>query len=46
MTLEELEGQIQEVISSIPQDFLGKLVDTVLRWLEKLVVNTGAHIEF
>ena len=44
--LEELEGRIREVMSSIPQEFLVKSVDAVHGRLEKLVANDGAHIEF
>ena len=46
MTLEELEGWIQEYIFFIPQEFLVKSVDAVPGELEKLVVNTGANTEF
>ena len=46
MTLEELEGRIREVMSSIPQEFLVKSIDVVPGRLEKLVANAGAHIEF
>ena len=45
-TLDELEGRIREVMSSIPQEFLVKSVDAVLERLEQLVANAGAHIEF
>ena len=44
-TLEELEGQIREVISSIPQELLVKSVDAVPSRLKKLVTNAGNHIE-
>ena len=45
-TLEELEGRIREVMSSISQEFLVKSVDAVPGQLEKLVTNADAHIEF
>ena len=45
-TLEELEGRIREVMTSIPQEFLVKSVDAVPGRLEKLVANAGSHIEF
>ena len=45
-TLEELEGRIREVMSSIPQEFLVKSVDAVPGRLEKPVANAGVHIEF
>ena len=45
-TLDELEGQIREVMSSTPQEFLVKSVDAVPERLEQLVANAGAHIEF
>lgn len=45
-TLEELEERIQEVMSSIPQEFLVKSVDAIPGRLEKLVAKSGAHIEF
>ena len=44
-TLEEKEGQISEIMSSIPQEFLAKSVAAVLSRLEKLVANAGTHIE-
>ena len=44
--LEELEGRICEVMSFVPQEFFVKSVDPDHGWLEKLVANDGAHIEF
>ena len=44
--LEELEGCICEVMSSIPQEFLMKSVYVVPSRLEKLVANVGTHIRF
>ena len=44
--LEELEGRMREVMSSIPQGFLVKSLDAVHGRLEKVVANDGAHIEF
>ena len=44
--LNELEGRIREVMSSIPQEFLVKSVDAVPERLEQLVANAGGHIEF
>ena len=46
MTLEELEGQIWEDMSSILQEFLMKSGDAVPRKFEKLAVNTGIYVEF
>ena len=46
MTLEELDGRIHEVMTSIPQEFLVKSVDAVPGRLERLVENSGAYIEF
>ncbi|CAM1305628.1 Uncharacterised protein r2_g1547 [Pycnogonum litorale] len=45
-TLEELERRIREVISAIPQEFLGRSVDAIPKRLERLEANAGAHIEF
>ena len=45
-TMDELEGRIREVISSIPQTFLVKSVDAVPERLEQLMANVGVHIEF
>ena len=42
--LEELEGRICEVMTSIPQEFLVKSVSAVHGGLEKLVANDGAPI--
>ena len=44
--LEELEGRMHEVMSSIPQEFLVKSFDAVHGRLEKQVANDGASIEF
>ena len=45
-TLEELEGRIQTVIFSVPQEFLVKSVDAVPDGLEMLLANAGGYIEF
>ena len=42
-TLDELEGRIREVMSSILQEFLVKSVDAVPERLEQQVANAGAH---
>lgn len=44
-TLEELE-RIQEVMSSIQQEFLVKSVDVIPGEPEKLVAKFDAHMEF
>ena len=44
--LEELEGRICKVMTSIPQEFLVKSIDVFHGRLEKLVANDGAYIEF
>uniref|UniRef100_A0A0L8HJ76 Uncharacterized protein n=1 Tax=Octopus bimaculoides TaxID=37653 RepID=A0A0L8HJ76_OCTBM len=44
--LEELEGQIREVTSSIFQEILVKSVDAIPGRLKKMVVASGVHIEF
>ena len=44
--LEELEGQIREVMTFILQEFFVKSVDAVPSRLGKLVANDGAYIEF
>ena len=44
--LEELEGRMRKVMSSMPQENLVKSVDAVHGRLEKQVANNGTHIEF
>lgn len=44
-TLDALENKIQEVITSIPIEFLQKSVDCIPVRLRKLVNNTGAYVE-
>ena len=46
MTLEEFEGQLHEIISAIPLEFLRKSVDAIQNRLEQLQENAGAHIVF
>ena len=43
-TLEELDGRIRGVMSSIPQEFLVKSDDAVPCRLEKLVANIHIYI--
>ena len=45
-TLEDLDGQIREVMSSIPQEFMVKSVDAVSSQLEKLVANADTNIKY
>jgi hypothetical protein len=45
-TMEQLEDWIQNVITSVPHDFLQKTVDSIPGRLRKLVDATDAYIEF
>ena len=45
-TLEELEDRIRGVMSTMPAEFLRKLVDANPGRLQQLVERSGAHIEF
>ena len=44
--LEELEGRMREVMSSIPQEFLVKSVDAVQVRLEEVVASDSANMNF
>ena len=43
MTSKKFEGQLQEVISAIPQKFLGRSVDVIPEQLGKFRVKANAH---
>ena len=38
--------KVHLVMRFVPKEFLVKSVDAVHGWLEKMVANDGAHIEF
>ena len=44
--LEQLEDQIQKVITDVPHDVLQKTVDSIPGRLRKLVDAAGAYVEF
>ena len=44
--LDELEAQIEQVLTNVPPDFLQKAANDVPKRLTKLVQNAGAYVEF